>query len=97
MAGVLALDRLARSTSLPASYSAADDDGGISATGVAMLAIAGAVAVAIALSLVRSGTEGWGWTALQLLGSIVVFLLIASLFAVKTAASGGGGGATGSW
>jgi uncharacterized protein len=97
VAGVRALDSLARSTSLPASYSSPDDGGGISATGVVVLVMAGAVLVAVFSSVVRSGTEGWGWATLKVLGSIVVFLLIASLFVAKTAAVAGGGGATGSW
>jgi uncharacterized protein len=96
LSGIRALDSLSRTTTLPASYSPSDD-GGISATGVIVLVIAGAVLLAVFASVARSGTDGWGWAALKVMGSIVVFLLIARLFAPMTAAVAGGGGATGSW
>jgi uncharacterized protein len=105
LAGVQALDRMARGTS-PASgttpiYSPTPGGGGMSFTAIIVIAGSAVFGLAMIISLFRSGTDGWGWSALKVMGSIMVFLFLASLFVVRVAAFAGGvaggGGATGSW
>jgi uncharacterized protein len=97
IAGVRGLDSLARTATVPAPYRTPTDGGGLSWQ--AVLIILGIVAffAAVFYSVAQNGTNGWGWATLKVLGSIVLFLLIASFFVVKTTAAVGGGGATGSW
>jgi len=98
VAGVAAMDKLARGLALPSPYMPPWQIG---------LWIGGIVAcVLIGISLIRQGRTGWGWAFLIAAGALLFFLLkaMAESKSNSSSSSGGfgggsssGGGATGSW
>jgi uncharacterized protein len=88
VAGVKALDAMARGLALPRRFP------------YELLGI-GALFIGIVVSLAKDGRNGWGWKALTIFGSIVVAVFLAGLLSGRSGAFrggfSGGKGATGSW
>jgi hypothetical protein len=60
----------------------------------------GALLVGTVVSLIKDGKNGWGWKGLYIIGTILVFFLLAGLTGGRGAFGGGfsgGRGSTGSW
>jgi uncharacterized protein len=98
VAGVAALDKLARGLELPSPYRPPWQ--------IALWVGGILLSVVVGISLIRSGQKGWGWAFLAFAATLLFFLLkaIASSSAQSGSSSGGfgggssgGGGATGSW
>jgi uncharacterized protein len=102
--GVIALDAMARQKPLPQP---ADNDWWIEPL---MIALAILLAVGILVSLIRSGTSGWGWKLLALVVAVIGALLVSwwRRPSSRECSGGrrrgsfgggrsGGGGASGSW
>lgn len=98
VAGVAAMDKMARGMALPSPYLP---------PWVIFAWVAGIIAcVLIGISLIKQGRTGWGWAFLAAAAMLLWFLIkaLASAKANSSSSSGGfgggsssGGGATGSW
>jgi uncharacterized protein len=90
-AGVKALDAMVRGRTLPKNVGRFPYE---------LLGI-GALFIGVVVSLIKDGTNGWGWKVLTVLGAIIVSMLLMGLLGGKKGAFGGGfsggRGATGSW
>ena len=106
LAGVKALDTIARGLTLPKSSTsngttASSQQPMSSSSSIILLVLMAAAVIGIAYSLFKSGKTGWGWAFLAFVG-VILFMLLKSGSNGGSGGgfgggSGGGGGASGSW
>ncbi|MCE9604197.1 MAG: TPM domain-containing protein [Planctomycetia bacterium] len=111
LAGVEALDKMARGLTLPApAHSSTGSTGGASGPPQWLVIVLGIVGIVTIISLIRSGSGGWAWIGWGLLFGLIGTILYQMLSNSSSNSSGGGysgggfdggfsggGGATGDW
>ena len=107
LAGVKALDKMARGLALPAAANGSRQSGAAPHIPIWLVLVGIALVVFTVVSLIRSGIHGWGWLLWGAVFGLIGYLLY-SFFSNSGSSGGfgggsfgggfsGGGGSTGSW
>ena len=111
LAGVEALDKMARGLALPAAATGGRQSGAAPHIPIWLVLVGIALAVFTVVSLIRSGTHGWSWLLWGAVFGLIGYLLYSFLTSSDSSSDSGGGfgggsfgggfsgggGSTGSW